>query len=211
MKELPRGLKLQFIFIPILCIVEWFGTTNNTYAQSPAVPTADISNTGNGIWMVVQVIFALVFIIALFYFIIKVLAKKNKLQMSGRSMKTLGGVSLGTNKSLQVVEIGHSLYIVGVGNDIQLVSKIEDQEEIAYIRNNLHIRGVKDIPALQSLGKWINGLRNRPMDGFDADNADVTSFQEVFQSKMDRLSNRKQLVDDILQADHDADRLYDKR
>ena len=66
-------------------------------------------------------------------------AKKNKGTMFGNSIRSLGGVPLGQNKSIQIVEIGHSLFVVGVGENIQLLDKIIDADEVAYISELLTI------------------------------------------------------------------------
>ena len=44
-------------------------------------------------------------------------------------MYTMGGHSLGGNRSLQLMMIGKTLYILGVGNDVQLLRMIEPGDE----------------------------------------------------------------------------------
>ena len=41
----------------------------------------------------------------------------------------MSGYSLGNNRSLQLVMIGKTLYILGIGNDVQLLRTIEPGEE----------------------------------------------------------------------------------
>ena len=53
--------------------------------------------------------------------------------MQGRSIRTLGAVGMGPNKSLQLVEIG-AIYVIGVGEDVRLVDKISDPAEVALIQ-----------------------------------------------------------------------------
>ena len=45
-------------------------------------------------------------------------------------MKNMGGISLGQHKSIQLVVIGESYYLIGVGDDIRLLKEITDPEEI---------------------------------------------------------------------------------
>jgi flagellar protein FliO/FliZ len=193
----------------LLCIVGYFGYTSYSFAAGndtgPSVNS--FAGIGSGIKMVGYVIFCLILIIALFFIIIKVVSQKNRLLMSGRSVKSIGGVSLGQNKSIQVVEVGHTLFIVGVGENVQLISKIEDAEEIEYIIDHMHNRGNKDFPAFQSLGKWFKGLRGEKQV---VEEDLSTSFQQVFHEKMERISNRKQRVDELFHHDNNADRLNDK-
>ena len=45
-------------------------------------------------------------------------------------MKNLGGLSLGAQKSAQLIQIGNRLYIVGVGDNITLLKEIDNEEEM---------------------------------------------------------------------------------
>ena len=45
-------------------------------------------------------------------------------------MKNMGGISLGQHKSIQLVVIGESYYLIGVGDDIRLLKEITDPAEI---------------------------------------------------------------------------------
>ena len=45
-------------------------------------------------------------------------------------MKNMGGISLGQHKSIQLVVIGETYYLIGVGDDISLLKEITDPEEI---------------------------------------------------------------------------------
>ena len=60
--------------------------------------------------------------------------------MFGNSIRSLGGVPLGQNKSIQIVEIGHSLFVVGVGENIQLLDKIIDADEVRISRSYYNLR-----------------------------------------------------------------------
>ena len=58
------------------------------------------------------------------------LIEKIKLYDKNRLMKNMGGISLGQHKSIQLVVIGESYYLIGVGDDIRLLKEITDPEEI---------------------------------------------------------------------------------
>lgn len=70
-----------------------------------------------------------ILIIALLYFVLKYLSKKTKMYQAGGPIHALGGHSLGNNRSLQMVMIGETLYIVGVGEDVNLIRTIPPGEE----------------------------------------------------------------------------------
>lgn len=77
-----------------------------------------------------KLIFALVFIIALIYFLLRFINKKTKSFTKNQTLKNLGGVPLGPNRSIQIVQVGKRLLVVGVGETIQLLKEIEDEQEI---------------------------------------------------------------------------------
>jgi flagellar protein FliO/FliZ len=191
----------------LLGIIEFFGYASYSLAATddPPKDIGSFGGIGSSIKMVGYVIFCLILIIALFFVIIKVISQKNKLMMSGRSVKLIGGVSIGQNKTIQVVEVGHTLYIVGVGENVQLISKVDDAEEIEFIVDNMQIRRNMEFP---SLGKWFKGLKGEKQIEEEEDLS--TSFQQVFHEKMERISNRKQRVDELLHNDNESDRLNDK-
>lgn len=70
-----------------------------------------------------------ILIIALLFFVLKYLSKKTKMYQTGSPIHALGGHSLGNNRSLQMVMIGETLYIVGVGEDVNLIRTIPPGEE----------------------------------------------------------------------------------
>ncbi|WP_249862813.1 flagellar biosynthetic protein FliO [Paenibacillus konkukensis] len=196
---------LQVAGFSMICYGEPGASSDQTPAVSPdfAYPGADTSSTA---WMIFKVIFFLIVIIGIFFVIIKFVSQKNKI-LFGRSLRSLGGVPLGPNKSIQVVEIGKSLYIVGVGDNVQLLEKIEDEEEAAYITEML-TSSAMNAPAFETLSGWLGKLGKKRDQ---TEEADITaSFQEVFHHKMQHLSDRKKRVDELLSDDNNKDRLNDK-
>lgn len=76
----------------------------------------------------IKMIFALLFVLALLYGALKLINSRNKLD-SGRSVENIGGTNLGNNKSLQLVKVGNSVLVVGVGDSINLLKEITDEQE----------------------------------------------------------------------------------
>lgn len=74
-------------------------------------------------------IVVLAVILALIVYLIRFLNKRNQQWLRHGTIRTLGGVGLGQNKSLQIMEIGGVVYLLGVGEDIQLIDKVSDLEE----------------------------------------------------------------------------------
>ncbi|MCZ8520043.1 flagellar biosynthetic protein FliO [Paenibacillus caseinilyticus] len=180
-------------------------------AAAPDVSDPFASSGGSGgdtLVMIVKVIFFLIIIIGIFFLIMKVLAKRNS-WMTGRSIRSLGGLPLGQNKSIQVVEIGRSLYIVGVGENIQLLEKIDDQAEVESITEMMNVSTQNfAAPGLESAMSWLKNLRKPPVE---EEEVDVTaSFQQVFHSKMQGVAGRKKMMEEMMNQDSNAERLNDK-
>lgn len=168
------------------------------YAEDLLQGSPDLGSSPSTFGMMLKVILFLVVIIGIFLFIMKILSQKNKMFQSSRSIKSIGGLGLGPNKSVQVVQIGNSLYILGVGNDVELVSRIDDPEEIQYIVEHMHA-GSGDFKGWMSFGGW---MKNMAKPKGQAEDLDMTpSFQAVFQEKMQRIANRQKKVDEIMGYD----------
>ena len=92
---------------------------------------------------VLKFIFSFAAIIILLLLCLKFLKAKSKQMTSQGPMYTMGGHSLGGNRSLQLMMIGTTLYILGVGNDVQLLRTIEPGEEQDLILQSLVVEAEK--------------------------------------------------------------------
>ncbi|MEI7027321.1 flagellar biosynthetic protein FliO [Paenibacillus sp. y28] len=149
-------------------------------------------------WTLTKVLFSLLFIIGIFVVLIRILAQKNKKWMRSSAIRSLGGLPLGQNKSVQVVEIGSSIYILGVGDDIRLLRVVQDEEEVSDLQERFEI-GLG--------GEWLNGmtvlnrLLKRDKQTTTPSDEEISSFHEVFHEKMKKVSSRKKMVEEMLHDD----------
>lgn len=91
--------------------------------------TPRAGETSSLVPQVLKFIFSFAAIIILLLLCLKFLKAKSKQMTSQGPMYTMGGHSLGGNRSLQLMMIGKTLYILGVGNDVQLLRMIEPGDE----------------------------------------------------------------------------------
>lgn len=167
-----------------------------------------IPGAGNYALSLVYVIIVLAVIIALIIILIRFLGRKNKTWFNNHSIRTLGAVGLGPNKSLQVIEIGSNVYVVGVGEDIRLVDKISDPDEVTSILASFEQDSVNSNNGLSPIvAKIAAKLRRQGPVSEDIELADTSSFHEVFDEKLRRMSNRKEKMEEILREDNNTDRL----
>ncbi|MDR6552807.1 flagellar biosynthetic protein FliO [Paenibacillus qinlingensis] len=202
------------LYFSILSMFALFYTNNLIHAETETnqditgVDYPGSMDSMSSFLMVVKVIAVLVFIIILFYVLMRYVAKKNKGTLFGNSIRSLGGVPLGQNKSIQIVEIGHSLFVVGVGENIQLLDKIVDADEVAYISDLLQT-SQDDRLGFGTLSKWINKL---PLKKNDVEEeVEITaSFQQVFHDKLQRVTDRNKNVEEWLSDQKQKDRLNEE-
>lgn len=165
----------------------------------------DVNIWGN----LISVIFALALIIALIILLIKFLGKRSRILTQGSSIRTLGAVGLGPNKSLQVVEIGDSIYLVGVGENVTLLDKISDADEILSVQQAFEGEG-REFAGFSSL---ISGFvsRIRKESPVESEELVETSFHEVFHSQLQKMPNRKSQMEALLKDEEQqsTDRLRD--
>lgn len=189
--------KLRFSLLLTIAII-YLIHPEVIYGESESI---DTMFSANDYWKnIVYVFGVLIVIIGLIIVLIRLLSAKNKGLMSSRSFKTLSGISLGQHKSIQLVEIGTSLYIVGVGDTIELIDKINDEAEIALIKESLSSVEGQLVFSLQGIVE-----RFRKPDK-QSEVEDELSFQEVFYDKMNRIKQQKSEVEHILKNDDQTDR-----
>ncbi|WLV25773.1 flagellar biosynthetic protein FliO [Aciduricibacillus chroicocephali] len=76
----------------------------------------------------VKMFLALIVILVLIYGTLKFLSSRTRSFQQNRTMQNLGGISVGQNKSVQLVRIGNKLYMIGVGDNVELLQEIEDED-----------------------------------------------------------------------------------
>lgn len=170
-----------------------------------------VSSPGDLIGNLVWVMVALAIVVALILFAIKWLSRRNQLWGGNRSMRSLGGIALGQNSSLQVVDIGGRVYIVGVGQQITLLDKLVDPDEAAELIASLEQQGEtawKPMDFTAFVNKWRGRHSSTAQDEQGRSN-DVSSFQQMLQSKLSKQSDRKQQLEAMLQDDNTNERLMD--
>ncbi|NRD79412.1 flagellar biosynthetic protein FliO [Bacillus sp. BRMEA1] len=82
-----------------------------------------------------------VLVVGLLLLVLRFLSKRNRLLPSSGPILTLGGHSLGNNKSLQIMLIGQTIYIIGVGDSINLIRTVSQGEEYQHLLESFENQG----------------------------------------------------------------------
>lgn len=169
--------------------------------------TDDLTNPWDYLQNLITVIFVLAVIIGLIIVLIRVLAARNRGLQANRSVKTLSGIHFGQNKSLQIVEIGHSLYVIGVGDNVDLIYKIDDVEEISFIKQSLHRNEKMPFSHVAgSIKEWFQERRTVNTRDEVEDVEELLSFEEVFHDKMKRIKEQKNEMEQLLRMQANNER-----
>ena len=192
---LTKGL-LLVLWLPLFA-------SGVAYAEEPTTPDFTVKPLDLGNFITIIVV--LILIIGLIILLIRFLASKNNSWFSSRPIRNIGGVTVGQNKSVQILKIGNAVYILGVGEEVRLLDKVEAQEEIEVILQSLN-----QTPALSGRGiisYFKNGLMGRKQKDIsnEPEQSELSSFQEIFHNKMQQVSNRRQRLRDALDKDENTD------
>lgn len=173
--------------------------------DEPLYSSDDFNIWGN----LISVIFALALIIVLVVLVIKLLGKRNRMLTQGGAIRTLGAVGLGPNKSLQVVEIGDRIYLVGVGENVTLLDKITDAEELMNVQQAFENTASEFAGLSTMFGNLVSRFRKEPAS--ESEELDETAFHEVFHSQLQKMPNRKSQMEALLkdEGQQSTDRLRD--
>ena len=125
-------------------------------------------------------------IILMIYGLIKFLAIRQKKLLPNQVMKTVGGMQLGNNKSLQMIKIGKKIYLLGVSDTINLIKEFTDEEEIKEIERNLHNNEM-------NISKSIfNKVKDKTIKNVNTKSNG--NFQQLFQQSIDRIRGKQNQI-----------------
>lgn len=172
--------------------------TDELKKSEPELPDA---SSGLTAWDYIRTLLAFVFVIGLLVWLLRFLNKRNRSFDQNKLMANLGGVPLGQHKSIQLVKMGNHYFVVGVGENVQLLKEIEDPEEVA----ELVARYEQDGTQLQKgiFTQLYERFFKKAETGDPGEHAD---FSRMFSSKMEEIkADRKQQLDRLKRKGSDRD------
>ena len=142
-------------------------------------------------WDYIKMIFALLFVIALLYGLLRFINKRNRSFQHNQLIHNLGGVGVGQGKSIQLMQIGNSLYLVGIGENINLLKEITDPQEIEEL-TKLYEDKLGTAQTLPYIMELMNKLSKNKIH--KTKNNENPSFNETFQKKLDDIKRDRSEV-----------------
>ncbi|OMF92950.1 flagellar biosynthetic protein FliO [Paenibacillus sp. FSL R7-0337] len=156
-----------------------------------------LGDSSNALLNLLKVVFFLAVIVILIVLLIRFLGRRNQTLMSGRSIRTLGALGLGPNKSIQVIELGGSLYLIGVGEDITMMDKITDPAEVALIISAFEDQASGTDNFIAPLIAKIKSKLRGEVPSQEIEIHETSSFYETLQSKLALAPERKEKLEEL--------------
>ncbi|MBW5444563.1 flagellar protein [Cohnella sp. CFH 77786] len=159
------------------------------------------------VWDLLWILFVLAVIVGLIILLLRFLAKRNRGWGTNRSLRSLGGFPLGTNKSMQIVEWNGRIYVLGVGEDVTLLESITDPETVASLLAE-HDSAAES--SASPLPEWLRSwTRKFPSPEGGKANADADareSFEKTLENRLRELAERRQRAERLLEEKPNEDR-----
>lgn len=164
-------------------------------------------NPAGSVWDLLWILFVLAVIVGLIVLLLRFLAKRNRGWGTNRSLRSLGGFPLGTNKSMQIVEWNGRIYVLGVGENISLLESISDPETVASLLAELDSQMESTAVNLPEwLRKW-SGRMNPQAGRMENNGSDHrTSFEQTLENRLRQLAERRQRAEQLLEEKPNEDR-----
>lgn len=90
----------------------------------------------NSVQMIVQLVVSLAVVIGMIWLLVKFLQLRSKWLTGHQPLKVIGAVGVGPQKTVQLVEIGGVVYVLGIGQDVTLLRVIDDSEELERLKED---------------------------------------------------------------------------
>nr|WP_255437562.1 flagellar biosynthetic protein FliO [Thalassobacillus sp. CUG 92003] len=161
------------------------GPTQDENEESNQAAPDDNGSLG---WNLIKLLIALVLILGLIYGLLKFFNNRHKLFSKVKTLENLGGLSLGPNRSLQVVRIGEQVFVIGVGDSVEMMTEITDEKTKNDLLSEQHDDRMST-SALQQLIKKKADSRKKQ------NQSSAVQFQHLFNKELSQLKkNRKHSV-----------------
>ncbi|SDY71666.1 flagellar protein FliO/FliZ [Evansella caseinilytica] len=133
---------------------------NDVITGNEEAPISE-ENNQNLFLLSLQMFAALAVVIFLIYALLKFINKRSRSFRNHGMIENIGGVGLGSNRSVQIIRMGNHLYLVGVGENVQMLKEIDDAEEIEKILEDHQQEGLEQ--PVTKLTEWVRErLGSRP-------------------------------------------------
>jgi flagellar protein FliO/FliZ len=101
-------------------------------------------------------------------------------------MKNLGGTNLGGNRSVQMIKVGNSILVVGIGENVELLKEINDEQEVNMIIEQFHNRMDQMVKPQDMISKLTALLKTKK--GIAEENQ---SFKKELENQLNDIAEKR--------------------
>lgn len=154
--------------------------------ESPAEEgTTEVSSSTPSLaGMIVKLVFVLLLILGLIYGLLKFFNQKNKIFSRNRTMENLGGMNLAPNRSIQAVRIGEQVFILGVGDTVQMVTEVTDENTKSSL-----IHREQQTQASQLGKRWFTKFSKKDSES-QSTSPSTLQFQQLFENQLNDMKQK---------------------
>ena len=179
---------------------EYFNNSPSNVDSETDADTADSDSApvSVGLWEYIKVLLSLVLVLGILIFVLRFLNKRNQNYQQNSIVRNLGGHSVGAQKSVQLLHIGNQIYVVGVGEDVQLLQVISDPQEVEQmlaLYNEKHSH-TSTSPYVVELFAKFKTKRSSETQSEDFSNILDKRLSEIKQERSDELERWKEKESD---------------
>ncbi len=144
------------------------------------------------IWMLIRVLLALALIVVLIYVLIRFLSRKTRNYDSPRKLRIIAAIGLSPQKSMQVVEVGHKLYVLGVGQDVVVLDKIEHPQEVAELIEMMDMTNLENQVMINWRERILSLFKKKDVT---SEELDIEDYEKLFSEQL-REATAREIAED---------------
>ncbi len=144
--------------------------------------------------LILRIIIVLVIIIGLIYLLLKLLNRSSNFTKQGEVLTNLGGISLGMNKSAQMLKVGDKIYLIGVGEDISILTEITDPATIEQLLEKQQVAPLSSSSFLEQF-KLLGKKTKSTDESAQVDNTFKNQdFASLFKGELDTMKEKREKI-----------------
>ncbi|MCE7794593.1 flagellar biosynthetic protein FliO [Salipaludibacillus sp. CUR1] len=150
------------------------------------------AHSPNLFFIMLQLLLALGAVLFGIYALLKFINKRARNFSSHSTVQSVGGIGVGTNRSVQLVKVGDRLLVVGVGDSVNLLKEIDDPAEIkALMEKNESPQDLFDQSASKLTG-WLKQKKDSRIN-------DSSPFHSLLDREMTEVKKTQTKVHSVLE------------
>ncbi len=170
-------------------VTDWIQNDEQDIKEEPSEEPAQVEPIENQdpsfLWSLVKLVFILALMLGLLYAGVRFFSRRNRQMRDLNVLENLGGIPVGQQKSVQLIRVGNAYYLLGVGDNVELLTEIEDESMIHELTQ------LADNPEEEGL---FSAFQRNKQEKTKSDQS--SSFKQLYTKELNNLMNsRKEMIE----------------